>query len=134
MKEFWKDIAHFAPAEFDSPDAPGSGGLLMDAGFMKKVNTLRNILAAPLTVSSGYRTPEHNKQVSETGATGPHTTGRAVDFLVEGELAYKLIGLAFSCGFTGIGVSQKGPHGRRFVHLDDLTAADGFPRPRVWSY
>ena len=57
-------------------------------------------------VSSGYRCPEYNDQVSSSGLTGPHTTGRAVDVVCSGD-ALKIMELAIKHGMTGIGVSQK---------------------------
>lgn len=110
----------------------GSGECRMVDAFMVRLERLRAIYGKPMPVSSGYRSPAHNAAVSTTGETGPHTTGRAVDILVRGADALELIGLATDLGFTGIGVSQKGPS--RFIHLDDLPDAPGQPRPTIWSY
>jgi hypothetical protein len=43
-----------------------------------------------------------------------------------------LIKQATNIGILGLGVAQKGEG--RFIHVDDLTSDDGFPRPWVWSY
>ena len=109
-------------------------GMLPKQDFMDKVETLRVKLGRPLRVSSAARCPEHNATVSATGLTGPHTTGRAIDLLCSGLVAFEVMELAFNQGFTGIGVSQKGEHLKRFIHIDDLTNAAGQPRPTVWSY
>ena len=101
---------------------------------MEKVETLRVKLDRPLRVSSAARCPEHNARVSSTGLTGPHTTGRAIDLLCSGLNAFEVVMLAQQMGFTGIGVSQKGEHLSRFLHLDDLTNETGQPRPWIWSY
>ena len=108
--------------------------MLPKLDFMEKVETLRVKLGRPLRVSSAARCPEHNAKVSATGLTGPHTTGRAIDLLCSGLVAYEVMELAFNMSFTGIGVSQKGEHLKRFIHIDDLTNAAGQPRPTVWSY
>jgi uncharacterized protein YcbK (DUF882 family) len=100
--------------------------------FIDKLDALREQCGFALPVTSGYRCPEHNSKVSHTGLTGPHTTGRAVDFGVRGDRAYKVMELAMRAGFTGIGLNQKGD--ARFVHLDDLPNAPGQPRPTCWSY
>ena len=100
----------------------------MALDFITKLDALRREVGFPLRVTSGYRCPVHNQNVSTTGPNGPHTTGRAVDFDVRGANALKLIHAALDAGFTGVGVQQKGTS--RFIHLDDLT--DG--RPMVWSY
>jgi len=104
--------------------------LYMDDNFMLKLETLRVLLDEPLVVSSAYRTPEHNDRVSTTGRDGPHTTGRAVDLKVQGALAYRVLALAPTLGFTGLGVSQI-TGAPSFIHLDDL---GGKYRPNVWSY
>jgi uncharacterized protein YcbK (DUF882 family) len=96
--------------------------------FMNKVEALRLAVGFPLKVSSAARCPNHNAKVSKTGATGPHTTGRAIDLAVSHQQAYMVVSAAILAGFSGIGVNQKGSG--RFIHLDDL--ADG--RPTVWSY
>ena len=85
-----------------------------------------------MPVTSGARCPTHNSNVSATGKTGPHTTGRAIDFGVRGPQALDVIPLALALGFTGIGVNQKGAS--RFIHVDDLPDAPGQPRPYIWSY
>ena len=99
---------------------------------MDKVERLRVRFGKPLKITSAARCPQHNKAVSGTGATGPHTTGRAIDFGVQGQDALLLMRLAMEQDFTGIGVNQKG--GIRFIHIDDLPNAPGQPRPWCWSY
>lgn len=107
-------------------------GMLPEQDFMEKVETLRVLYGAPLHVTSAARCPEYNAKVSGTGATGPHTTGRAIDFGISGHDAYRLLSLAMSMpDFTGIGVQQKGPHVSRFLHFDDLTNNG---HSRLWSY
>lgn len=125
-------IRYFSLREFDSPDKPGSGAL-MKPHFLEMLDELRHLYGKPLTVVSGYRTPERNAAVSGTGERGPHTTGLAVDLAVTtGADAYILTALALRLGFTGIGLQQNS-RGRR-LHLDALTEADGFPRPTIWTY
>lgn len=93
------------------------------------LDELRERCGFPLVVSSGYRCPEHNKNVSSTGANGPHTTGLAADLAVDRWRAFTLLRHAMAMPvFTGIGVNQKG--GGRFIHLDTLTEG----RPTIWSY
>lgn len=101
---------------------------------MDRLQALRERLGFPLVVSSGYRTPAYNKQVSDSGEDGPHTTGHAVDLIANGPRAYAIVGAAIALGFTGIGVCQKGDVRARFVHLDDLPMSATLPRPWIWSY
>lgn len=99
-------------------------------------NTLRRLIAVreqlgkPMVISSGYRCEAYNNTI---GATQTHASGHAVDVRVSGADALAVVGWAVRAGFTGIGVSQKGEHGKRFIHLDDMTPEQG-PRPNIWSY
>ena len=101
---------------------------------MLKLEILRAEYGKPMPVRSGFRCPNHNMQASSTGPCGPHTTGKAVDIQVSGADAYHLLGLAIRHGFTGIGLSQKGQHGSRFLHLDAIEPGPGRQRPAVWTY
>jgi len=100
-------------------------------GFMEKLELMREDIGKPLTLSSAYRCPEHNDNVSGTGRDGPHTTGRAVDILCSGVLASEVLEAATIAGMTGYGIKQNGPHHKRFIHVDDLKEGT---RPWVWSY
>lgn len=109
----------------------GCGRADMAPGFMDRLQTMRTRSASAFIVTSGYRCPDYNDRIAKTGRTGPHTTGHAVDLLCGGARAHEILLLAAGEGMTGIGVSQRGDHGKRFLHLDDLTTG---PRPGVWSY
>lgn len=98
-----------------------------------RLQELRDTMGHALKINSAYRCPKHNAKVSSTGENGPHTKG-AFDIGVAGDEALRLIAAARKVGFTGIGVSQKGPHGRRFIHVDALPNEPGQPRPWLWSY
>lgn len=120
---------HFTDAELNSPD---TGTHEMVDSFMWKVEKLRVDMGRSFIVTSGFRTPNHNAKVSHTGIAGPHTTGRAIDISVAnwyGDV-FKLVELAISIGFTGIGLNLKGEQSGRFIHLDDLTEN----RNRIWTY
>ena len=121
--------------EFDQRNAPGTGKKHMDVDFVKWLDELRLRCNFPLVVSSGYRSPEYNQKVSSTGPNGPHTTGKAADVTVLGSQALTVISHATAMGVMGLGVKQKGSHGRRFIHLDMLENHEtAGPRPWVWSY
>lgn len=130
VSEWWSHIKHFTKREFACKC--GCNLVEMDKSFVLRLDNLRERLGVPLTVSSGYRCPQHNATVSNSGYDGPHTTGRAADLKVMGHDAYRLLMRAGDVGFTGIGVAQSGQS--RFIHLDDLQAHQGRPRPWVWSY
>ncbi|GAA5446076.1 hypothetical protein Misp06_04284 [Microbulbifer sp. NBRC 101763] len=93
---------------------------------------VRERLGKPMIINSGYRCPAHNARLN---ATMTHTTGQAVDISVSVGGAHRLIKIALEEGFTGMGVKQKGPIKKRFIHLDDLDSIPGErTRPTVWSY
>ena len=97
------------------------------------LQALRESIGKPLRLSSAYRCPKHNSKVSSTGKSGPHTTGKAIDIACSGKDAWELLSFAMirSKIWKGIGVSQKGKHESRFIHLDTIEADN---RPWVWSY
>ena len=116
----------------------GCGEDSMDMDFMDILQGIREDMQRPLSISSGARCIKHNMRVSSTGKNGPHvprTEGtKAADILISGADALRLIDVARKHGISGVGISQKGSHSKRFVHLDTLSADDGHPRPTVWTY
>lgn len=131
----WSDIQHFRPDEFACACGTcGSDGTEMDIGFVHKLDQLRERTGFRFVINSGYRCSKWNEIVSTTGAHGPHTTGRAADIRLWGYQVHKVLQTAVLGGWmTGIGLHQKGPHGLRFLHLDDL-AGGGTHRPAIWTY
>lgn len=121
---------YFKVSEFACPCCKEN---LIDFKFVQKLDDLREKFGGPLVVSSGYRCPKHNQEVSTTGEHGPHTTGHAVDFAIRGLDAKDLLEEAMvSTQFTGFGLNQKGTS--RFIHLDDLPNTAAQPRPTIWTY
>lgn len=122
-------MKYFKLSEFDCKHC---GANNMDIVFLEELDELRQLYGKPLIVTSGYRCPDHNAAISSTGRTGPHTSGRAADFLVDRGDALNLLKLALVLGFAGIGIKQHGAG--RFLHVDNLPNAHGQPRPTLWSY
>ena len=108
----------------------------MQPQFMESLERIRVEMNRPLKLSSAFRCSKHNQKVSSTGPNGPHTDhghgGQAVDILISGSDALRLMEVARKYGMSGIGVKQSGKN--RFIHLDNLGNATGQPRPWVWSY
>lgn len=121
----WGKYPNFKAEEFNCRHC-GKNEMLPE--FMARLQHLRGIYGKSMTISSGYRCPQHPIEAKKD-APGPHSTGLACDVAVQGAEAHKVLTLALELGFTGIGVQQKGTG--RFIHLDMVT---GTNRPTVWSY
>jgi len=123
----WK---HFDPAvDIKLVCSCGCGRMEMQDSFMKKLVNIREIVDMPFMVTSGFRCPAYNNEVSSTGFRGPHTTGRAIDIAVTGSrMRYLIIKTAMKIGINRIGIAKT------FVHLDDLTFFDGFDEEVAWPY
>ena len=106
----------------DELKCKGTDECEMDEGFMKKLEALRHEFNEPMIVSSGYRHESYN-QVIGGAKNSPHLYGKAVDVVISGKSAYRLMKLAIEHGFTGIGVSQRGPHEKRFLHIDTMAVS-----------
>jgi zinc D-Ala-D-Ala carboxypeptidase len=100
---------------------------------MSKLEKLRIKFNTPMIITSAYRHPAHNMAIGGARHSA-HTKGQAVDVSVSGKDALRLVRLALEQGMTGIGVAQRGPHDKRFIHLDDLEDTHETPRPWIWSY
>jgi zinc D-Ala-D-Ala carboxypeptidase len=127
-----KDYPYFKAAELACKcDYPNCHRHDMSDHFMFDLIAIREKLPFPLLISSGFRCPAHNNDVSTTEASGPHTMGLAVDIRIAGIDARVLVDAAVKHEFWGIGIKQHGARGRRFIHLDMM------PRPGgrvIWSY
>ena len=124
----WRWGPYFHPREFLCLHC---SILKINDSFMDRLFAIRAALGLPMVITSGYRCPYHNKEISESGTTGPHTTGHAADVQMAGEGVAHLLGIAGS-QMTGFGLKQHGPTKERFVHLDDLQLP--YHRPRWWTY
>ena len=100
----------------------------MDPEFMKLLEEVRRAYGKPMYISSAFRCDVHNNLVSSI-PNGPHTHGQAADVLVSGQAAMDLFAAAKAVGAYGLGVSQKGPHRNRFIHIDGDSS-----RTAMWSY
>jgi len=122
--------SNFTPDEFKCSHC---GELKISPVILDFVQAYRQIKGSGVSITSGYRCPEHNNSVSSTGAEGPHTTGIAIDISTNTQTQYGLIRFAMNYNpqAMGIGVAKT------FTHIDFLTADLGDKyavRPNVWKY
>ena len=100
---------HFKVSEFACKD--GSNKLKVDIEGVIMLEEGRQIIKRPITVVSGYRTAEYNKQCG--GAENSyHLNGQAFDIKAEGIEPLKLGIIMASVGFKGIIIYKD------FVHVD----------------
>ena len=87
---------------------------------------LEGTLGRELTVTSGYRSPEHPIEAKKS-KPGEHTEGLAVDVVaVGGTPVFEIVEAAIDLGCKRIGISRKS----NFIHL-------GLSKDRVtsiWTY
>ena len=116
---------NFTVDEFASKD-----GLEKDARmhpeFMLNLQNLRDDFDYPMTITSGIRSPDHNKAVGGA-ALSMHLTRpcEACDVAIidwSPSARHRFLKLAFANGFKGIGIS------RNFIHLDMRVAVS------LWTY
>lgn len=100
---------NFNLTEFASRDTDAQ--VIVSLKLVDLLQRLRDRIAEPLYINSGYRTVAHNRSVN--GATySQHLYGRAADVWAKGRTVDQLANLAREIGFTGI------LRYKTFVHLD----------------
>ena len=92
---------------------------LINVRAMDALQSLRDMMAHPLTINSAYRCPVHNAQVG--GAkTSYHLKGEAFDISTVHVDAKQLRAVAEKAGFTGFGTYPT------FLHVDIGPAREWF--------
>tara|TARA_B100000029_G_scaffold5246_1_gene5835 strand:+ start:293 stop:682 length:390 start_codon:yes stop_codon:yes gene_type:complete len=125
-KEQWnEEWQNFSP---DEVKCQHCGELKIDEELMDLIQDARDTLG-PLRITSGYRCSEHNNNISSTGPSGPHTTGKAIDIAAKSSQQRKELIDYFATKVSGLGIAKS------FIHIDLLTSEDGFDaRPNSWIY
>ena len=107
---------------------------IVDPEFMDEIQAIRNELCDYMTISSGYRHPDHPDEQNKR-EPGGHSRALAVDIKCYGMTAFLITQIALHRGnILGIGISQAGPRDKRFLHLDMKPSTYLGPRPWIWSY
>lgn len=122
--KLWEAIRYFAAKEFASPDEPNSGKR-MNIEFVKMLDNIRNDIGVALSVTSGFRTEEHNAWVGGVPGSA-HTKGLACDVYCDNSvMRYEIVKAAIKNGIARIGI------GKNFIHLDmDYS----LPQQVMWLY
>lgn len=126
----WSEFQNFTRDEFK---CSFTGKCYMNLEFMQMLQALRTSYGKPMIISSGYRDEMHPVERRKI-KLGEHSIGKAADIVCHGAEAYEILSYALSMGFKRIGVSQKGEHGKRFIHLGIGDDTDGLTSPTIWSY
>lgn len=121
----WGGVKYFVPAEFLCPCC---GHEQMTNSFISKLDNARLLLNEPMMITSGYRCKSYNTSL-EGAENSRHLYGDAVDIQISGVDAARLVAIAVSLGFGGIGIRQHGKLSERFIHLDDRKGL-----PALWTY
>jgi len=105
-----QDTKNFTAREFECPCC---GREKMDQGFVDKLQSLRDLLDAKISVVSGWRCARHNKKVGGK-VDSPHLFGHAADIACKGSRSrFNLIEALIEVGFSRIGIAEG------FIHADD---------------
>lgn len=108
-------MSNFLLKEFRCKD--GSDTILLDYGLVEILQFVRSYFGAPVSVTSAYRTENHNKSVG--GATSSyHVKGQAADFTVTGVSNREVAKFLQGMGVKGIGLYN---YTGGFVHVDTRT-------------
>lgn len=105
----FKIAENFNLKEFQCPCC---GSVKIDSNLVMLLQELRRLIGKPITITSGYRCPKHNKEVGGVEESF-HTQGLAVDITGDFNIVQVSL-LARTVGFGGIGIYTK----RNFLHLD----------------
>lgn len=116
-------MVHFELKEFDSPDLPGSGGMMTDQ-LLTQLDRARTIAGIPFKINSGFRTKSHNTAINGS-PTSSHLNGSAVDIhCVDSGSRQKIVDSLISAGFKRLGIANT------FIHAD----MDKNKNPAIWLY
>lgn len=103
---------HFRVREFACKD--GSDPVFVAPKLAEILEQIRQHFGAPVTITSGYRTPSHNAAQAGSSSKSQHMYGLAADIKVEGHTPAEVYAYAETLlpGTGGIGIYNT------FVHVD----------------
>jgi len=106
----------------------GCGHVEVHSDLLDLLQKARDDMGRALNITSAYRCPEHNDNVSSTGLSGPHTTSKAVDIHVSNSQHRKQLIDYFANKVTGLGIAKT------FIHIDIIPQEELSHRPNAWIY
>ena len=110
---------NFNSTEFDCHGKNCCSQTIIDDKLVEYLQKIRNHFGKPITITSGYRCPTHNRAIG--GATASqHAKGCACDIVVSGVTPAEVAKYAESIGVLGIGLYETNSDGH-FVHIDTRT-------------
>ena len=111
--------SHFKVREFACGD--GSDAVLVAPRLVMVLESIRTHFGVPVTVSSGYRTPQYNAKV-DGAAHSQHCYGTAADIMVSGQTPEAVAAYARQLmpDWGGVGVYKS------FTHVDVREAKAGW--------
>ena len=104
-------LEHFKVREFACAD--GTDSVLIAPGLADILHEIRQHFHAPVNITSGYRTENHNKKVGGARKS-THLDGRAADIVVKGVSPSKVAAYAERLMPEMGGIGEY----RTFVHID----------------
>lgn len=111
--------SNFNSNEFDCHGNGCCSQTLINETLVGHLQKIREHFGKPITITSGYRCPTHNKRIG--GATGSrHSKGDAADIVVSGISPREVAKYAESIGVRGIGLYESASDGY-FTHIDTRT-------------
>ena len=98
----------------------------LDRKMLDFLIKLEGTIGRELTITSGYRSPEHPIEAKKK-SPGEHTTGLAVDVAaIGGTPVFEIVEAAIDLGCKRIGISRKS----NFIHL----GLDTSRVTSIWTY
>jgi uncharacterized protein YcbK (DUF882 family) len=117
----------FKAREFDCP-CDHCSQTFIDDELVLKLQEMRDMLAFPIKITSGYRCDHHQEELREMGfetarGRSEHQEGKAADIKTGHHLGVELEEAARAVGFKAVGV------GKAWVHVDLRD-----DKERRWTY
>jgi len=107
---------NFSVAEFRCKD--GSDKILISDDLVKVLQAIRDHFAAPVKITSGYRTPAYNRRVGGV-SNSQHVQGTAADINVDGQSPTQLYWAIVNGRIPGVNDESMGVGlYKTFVHVD----------------